>query len=127
MPTRRSAASSLPAPGSARFQPVATFTSSARMIAATPRRSWMPTALHAGQLRNCRCTKPTIGMINGLAYGGAAVLASSLDMRVGCEDSGMDTLLLVLDLIGTFVFALSGAMAGVKSRLDLFGVLGLSY
>src|SRR2546425_5538748 len=29
--------------------------------------------------------KPTIGMINGLAYGGAGVLASSLDMRVGCE------------------------------------------
>jgi enoyl-CoA hydratase/carnithine racemase len=33
------------------------------------------------------CAKPTIGMINGLAYGGAAVLASSLDMRVGCEDT----------------------------------------
>jgi enoyl-CoA hydratase/carnithine racemase len=31
------------------------------------------------------CAKPTIGMINGIAYGGAAVLASSLDMRVGCE------------------------------------------
>jgi enoyl-CoA hydratase/carnithine racemase len=31
--------------------------------------------------------KPTIGMINGLAYGGAAVLASSLDMRLGCEDT----------------------------------------
>jgi enoyl-CoA hydratase len=31
------------------------------------------------------CSKPTIGMINGLAYGGAAVLASSLDMRIGCE------------------------------------------
>jgi enoyl-CoA hydratase/carnithine racemase len=30
------------------------------------------------------CSKPTIGMMNGLAYGGAAVLASSLDMRVGC-------------------------------------------
>ena len=29
--------------------------------------------------------KPTIGMINGLAYGGAGVLSSSLDMRVGCE------------------------------------------
>jgi enoyl-CoA hydratase/carnithine racemase len=29
--------------------------------------------------------KPTIGMMNGLAYGGAAVLASSLDMRIGCE------------------------------------------
>src|SRR5919204_2292920 len=31
------------------------------------------------------CPKPTIGRINGLAYGGAGVLASSLDMRVGCE------------------------------------------
>ena len=39
----------------------------------------------------------------------------------------METLLLVLDLVGTFVFALSGAMAGVKHRLDLFGVLVLSY
>ena len=39
----------------------------------------------------------------------------------------MGTLLLVLDLVGTFVFALSGAMAGVKHRLDLFGVLVLSY
>src|SRR5215469_4186271 len=33
------------------------------------------------------CAKPTIGMMNGLAFGGAGVLASSLDMRVGCEDS----------------------------------------
>jgi enoyl-CoA hydratase/carnithine racemase len=33
------------------------------------------------------CTKPVIGMMNGLAYGGAAVLASSFDMRVGCEDT----------------------------------------
>ena len=33
------------------------------------------------------CPKPIIGMMNGLAYGGAAVLASSLDMRVGCERS----------------------------------------
>jgi uncharacterized membrane protein YeiH len=38
-----------------------------------------------------------------------------------------ETLLLVLDLIGTFVFALSGAMAGVKNRADLFGVLVLSF
>lgn len=28
---------------------------------------------------------PTIGAINGLAYGGAAVLSSSLDLRIGCE------------------------------------------
>jgi uncharacterized membrane protein YeiH len=33
----------------------------------------------------------------------------------------------VLDLAGTFVFALSGAMAGVRHRLDLFGVLVLSF
>jgi uncharacterized membrane protein YeiH len=35
--------------------------------------------------------------------------------------------LLVLDLIGTFVFALSGGLAGIKERLDLFGVLVLSF
>ena len=33
------------------------------------------------------CAKPTIGAINGLAYGGGAILASSVDMRVGCEHS----------------------------------------
>jgi enoyl-CoA hydratase/carnithine racemase len=38
-----------------------------------------------GSFEIAACPKPTIGMMNGLAYGGAAVLASSLDMRVGCE------------------------------------------
>lgn len=33
----------------------------------------------------------------------------------------------VMDLAATFVFALSGAMQGVKSRLDLFGVLVVAY
>lgn len=33
------------------------------------------------------CAKPVIGMINGVAYGGGAVLASSLDIRVGCENT----------------------------------------
>src|SRR5438309_6924272 len=41
--------------------------------------------LTRGSYEISACPKPTIGMINGLAYGGAAVLASSLDMRVGCE------------------------------------------
>lgn len=36
-------------------------------------------------------------------------------------------LLLVLDLGGTFVFAVSGAMAAVKHRLDMFGVVVLSF
>ncbi len=39
----------------------------------------------------------------------------------------VNTLLVVFDLGGTFVFALSGASAGVKHRLDLFGVLVLSF
>ena len=33
------------------------------------------------------CTKPTIGAINGLAYGGGALMASSFDIRVGCENT----------------------------------------
>jgi uncharacterized membrane protein YeiH len=37
------------------------------------------------------------------------------------------SLLLVLDLIGTFVFAISGATAGVRRRLDLFGTLVLAF
>lgn len=36
-------------------------------------------------------------------------------------------LVLTLDLLGTFVFALSGAIAGVRHRLDIFGVLVLSF
>ena len=47
--------------------------------------------------------------------------------RFGVGQPAMETLLLVLDLVGTFVFALSGATAGVKRRLDLFGVLVLSF
>lgn len=39
----------------------------------------------------------------------------------------VNTLLVAFDLGGTFVFALSGAMAGVKHRLDLFGVLVLAF
>ena len=37
------------------------------------------------------------------------------------------SLVLVLDLSGTFVFALSGALTGVRHRFDLFGVLVLSF
>lgn len=38
----------------------------------------------------------------------------------------METLVLSLDLVGTFVFALSGAMTGVRHRLDVFGLVVLS-
>jgi uncharacterized membrane protein YeiH len=39
----------------------------------------------------------------------------------------MDTFHTALDLSGTFVFALSGGMAGVRHKLDIFGVLVLSF
>ena len=36
-------------------------------------------------------------------------------------------LTVVLDLVGTFVFAISGATAGIKHKLDIFGILVLSF
>lgn len=39
----------------------------------------------------------------------------------------MESLAYVLDLAGTSVFALSGATAGVKRKLDLFGILVLAF
>jgi uncharacterized membrane protein YeiH len=41
--------------------------------------------------------------------------------------AAMKTLVLALDLAGTFVFALSGAFAGARRRLDFFGVMVLSF
>ena len=43
------------------------------------------------------------------------------------EQIVVNALLVGFDLGGTFVFALSGAVAGIKHRLDLFGVLVLSF
>src|ERR1700730_8410324 len=37
------------------------------------------------------------------------------------------TLLFTLDLMGTFVFALSGAVSGVRNKLDPFGVGVLAF
>lgn len=39
----------------------------------------------------------------------------------------IETFLHVLDLGGTFVFAISGAVAAVNRRLDIFGILVLSF
>lgn len=45
-------------------------------------------------------------------------------MTLGLDDGD---LLRALDLAGTFVFALSGGVLGVRRRFDLFGVLVLSF
>src|SRR5450830_1282207 len=65
---------------------------------------------------------------------GRAVSLAGLAMSVQLGAAGalallpsVKTLVLALDLIGTFVFALSGAAAGIRRRLDLFGVLVLSF
>ena len=39
----------------------------------------------------------------------------------------LETIVRILDLGGTFVFAMSGAVAAVNRRLDVFGVLVLSF
>ena len=39
----------------------------------------------------------------------------------------MATFIHILDLGGTFVFAISGAVAAVNRRLDIFGILVLSF
>jgi uncharacterized membrane protein YeiH len=39
----------------------------------------------------------------------------------------VNILLLCLDLAGTFVFALAGAIAGVRRQLDIFGIVVLSF
>ncbi|HEY0686868.1 MAG TPA: trimeric intracellular cation channel family protein [Steroidobacter sp.] len=39
----------------------------------------------------------------------------------------MRALVLILDLAGTFVFALAGATAGARRQLDLFGILVLAF
>jgi len=54
-------------------------------------------------------------------------LALPISRLVVNEQIVVNTLLVAFDLGGTFVFALSGATAGVKHRLDLFGVLVLSF
>ena len=48
-------------------------------------------------------------------------------MTSSIDEQLIRNLLLALDLAGTFVFAISGAMLAVRRRFDLFGVLALSF
>jgi uncharacterized membrane protein YeiH len=38
-----------------------------------------------------------------------------------------DVVLLIVDLVGTFVFAVEGALAGIRAGFDVFGLLVLSF
>lgn len=46
-------------------------------------------------------SKPTIGAINGLAFGGGALLASAVDIRIGCERSSFRFLAATYGLINS--------------------------
>lgn len=54
-------------------------------------------------------------------------MAGALSHRLAYGGESALNTLLVLDLAGTFVFALSGAATGVKHRLDIFGLLVLAF
>lgn len=58
---------------------------------------------------------------------GQAAAAAEAAVRALVDQRSMAHLLLILDLGGTFVFAISGAMVGVRQRLDVFGVLVLAF
>src|SRR3954471_21477981 len=65
------------------------------------------------------CLRPA-----GVPGQGAEMPLSALAMG---DLPGFDpTLILWLNLVGTFVFGLSGGVAGVRARLDVFGVIVLS-
>ena len=47
--------------------------------------------------------------------------------RGGCIGVNSHTVYLALDLIGTFAFAISGAVAARQKRLDLFGIVSIAF
>lgn len=65
------------------------------------------------------------GCCRGWGRSRALGAEQAVQTLIGLKEYAGGTLL-VLELVGTFVFALSGATAGVRHRLDLFGVLVLS-
>src|SRR6185312_6825073 len=64
-----------------------------------------------------------------LGQGPAARRGLSVDPGGGLEGTTLpaDTLLLLIDAVGTFAFALSGGALAVQKRFDIFGVLFLAF
>ena len=61
-----------------------------------------------------------------MIQGGTGMLAVTA-FQTGIFMASADWLFTVLDLMGTFVFGISGAVAGIRRRADLFGVMVLSF
>jgi enoyl-CoA hydratase/carnithine racemase len=62
--------------------------------------------------------KPTIGALNGLVYGGAAQLAVSLDIRIGCERTSFRFLYAAAGrIVGTWVLPLVVGWSRAKELL----------
>src|SRR3712207_8310159 len=61
----------------------------------------------------------SVAMVAAVFYERCATMATM-------ADAYWSTLTLVLDLAGTFAFCLSGGLAAVRARLDLYGVLVLA-
>src|SRR5690606_34959308 len=59
--------------------------------------------------------------------GGGSGACRKMGTVIPGAPANVDVFLLALDLVGTFAFAISGATIGVRSRLDLFGVLVLAF
>jgi enoyl-CoA hydratase/carnithine racemase len=69
--------------------------------------------------------KPTIGALNGLVYGGAAQLAATLDLRVGCERTSFRFLYASVGrIVGTWVLPLVVGWAMAKDLLLTARVVG---
>ena len=57
---------------------------------------------------------------------GAPGRAPVTSLTVPSAGQHPDTVLVVLDLVGIFVFAITGALVAVRKELDVFGVLVLA-
>lgn len=90
--------------------------------AVVPRQvSWLRGAISYGGNKQCEYES------RNLLHRQRIYILRDTQMIVAGGNDIVSVLLKVFDLSGTFVFALSGAMAAVKHRLDLFGVLVLSF
>src|SRR5918995_4973924 len=114
--------------------------SKVRILAHPPSTFRKPTVLgccadHRGQIRSCQSHhRPSNRSMAGPFQPDPALAVSDDPTRrprnrpkpvIDMETANL--LVRALDLIGTFVFAISGAMLGIRQGMDLFGVVVLAH